>query len=79
MYEKYKIVIFIASLLLLAGAIGYVAYGSRSKCGGFEGKFCPRGFRCDLSERPGFVVRGELDSCSVRIGKGEESLYNIEQ
>lgn len=52
-------------LVLLAVAMLYLVYGFTSKCGGFEGKACPRGFKCNLTETPGYVVYGHLDKCGI--------------
>lgn len=64
-YAKIRMPLLVVSLVLLALAVTYMVFGLRSKCGGFEGKPCPRGFKCDLSETPGYVVYGDLDRCIV--------------
>lgn len=71
MYNKHRIKILIASLILLTIAVGYILYGLTRKCGGFEGISCPRGFRCNLTEEPGYVVYGDLDNCIINL-KGYE-------
>lgn len=57
----------VVTLGLLALAIIYLVYGFTSKCGGFDGKPCPRGFKCKLTETPGYVVKGDLDSCRINL------------
>ena len=64
---KHRYIILAIALILLAFAAGYLVYGFSSKCGGFDGIPCPRGFRCDFSEKPGYVVVGELDRCIINI------------
>ncbi len=62
-HPRFKVLV--VSFVLFAFAVGYMVYGLTSKCGGFEGKPCPRGFKCNLSETPGYVVYGDLDQCIV--------------
>lgn len=69
LYLKHRIKFLILSLIMLAIAVGYVVYGLTSECGSFEGKSCPRGFKCNLTETPGMVVYGEYDRCVIRLGE----------
>ena len=64
-----KILLLVVSWSLFSLAILYLIYGMTRKCGGFEGISCPRGFKCNLSERPGYVVYGNLDRCTINLDK----------
>lgn len=66
-HKRFALLVLSLSLFFLA--ISYLIWGLTRKCGGFEGISCPRGFKCDLSEKPGYVVYGKLDRCVIRLGK----------
>ena len=76
MYQRNRIKILVISLILFVGAVGYIIFGFTSKCGGFEAKTCPRGFRCNLTEEPGFVLEGNLDRCELNIGEPSSKYFD---